>query len=171
MDPLRQLIRAIPDFPAPGITFRDITPLLRDARGFAETIERLAAHYSQARIDLVAGIEARGFVFAAPLALALGAGFIPIRKAGKLPAEIIAREYALEYGSSRLELHRDAIAPGERVLLVDDVLATGGTAAAARGLIAELGGEPAGAAFVLEIAALQGRACLDGLDVYSLLSY
>src|SRR5688572_3702919 len=131
MEHLKALIRAVPDFPTPGVLFRDVTPLLRDPRGLAEVVEALATCYRDEEIDVVAGIESRGFLFGAPVAIALGTGYIPIRKLGKLPADTIRREYALEYGTNTLEVHRDAVRPGERVLLVDDLLATGGTARAA----------------------------------------
>lgn len=168
---LEALIRAVPDFPSPGIVFRDITPLLRDAAALAEAVDHLAAAYRDAGVRLVAGIESRGFLFGVPLALALGAGFVPIRKLGKLPGATVRREYALEYGASHLEIHADAVRPGERVLLVDDVLATGGTAAAAAELIRELGGELAGAAFLIELPDLQGRSRLSGIEVEALLRF
>lgn len=171
MEHLRELIRDIPDFPRPGILFRDVTPLLRDPRALAEVTGVLAGHYHAAGVDAVAGIEARGFIFGAPLAMALGVGFVPIRKPGKLPGAKIAREYALEYGTSSLELHADAVRPGERVLLVDDLLATGGTARAGAELIEELGGTVAGVAFVIELAFLEGRRMLPGHDVHALLRY
>lgn len=168
---LQALIRTIPDFPSPGILFRDITPLLRDPAALADTIALLARRYEGGGVQVVAGVESRGFVFGAPLALALGAGFVPVRKPGKLPGRTIRREYALEYGTSQLEVHDDAVRPGERVLLVDDVLATGGTARASADLIRELGGELLGAAFVLELAALGGRARLPDVEVSSLLTF
>lgn len=171
MDHLRALVRDVPDFPTPGILFRDITPLLRNARALAEVVERMAAHHAGARVDVVAGVESRGFLIGAPLALALGAGFVPIRKSGRLPAATLGREYDLEYGSNRLEMHRDAVERGERVLLVDDVLATGGTARAGVEMIRELGGELVGAAFLIELTALGGRTALGGCEVRSLLSY
>ena len=171
MDTLKALVRAVPDFPSPGIVFRDVTPLLRDAGALARVIDLLADRYRDARVDLVAGIESRGFLFGAPLAVSLGAGFVPIRKMGKLPARTISRAYQLEYGSNHLEMHVDAIAPGERVLLVDDVLATGGTAGACVEMVRELGGELVGAAFVIELEALEGRTTLPGVDAYSLLVY
>jgi adenine phosphoribosyltransferase len=171
LDHLTELVRDVPDFPSPGVLFRDITPLLRDPRGLAEVVERLAAPFGGRGIDVVAGIESRGFLFGTPLALALGAGFAPIRKVGKLPARTVARDYALEYGTARIEIHADAVRPGERVLLVDDVLATGGTARAGAELVEELGGEVVAAAFVVEISALSGRAALAGREVLSLLRY
>lgn len=171
MERLKALVRAVPDFPREGILFRDVTPLLGDAEGLRETVERLAHRYRGESIDRVAGIEARGFLFGAPLALALDVGFVPIRKPGKLPAETLVREYTLEYGTNRLEIHRDAVEPGSRVLLVDDLLATGGTAVAAAELIRDLGGEVAGAAFVIELEALGGRALLSECEVFSLLRY
>lgn len=171
MDQFKALVRDVPDFPKPGILFRDITPLLRDARGLAAVVERLAEHFRDRRVDLVAGIESRGFLFGTPLALALGAGFVPIRKLGKLPARTVSREYSLEYGSNHLEIHADAVRPGERVLLVDDVLATGGTARASAELVEELGGELVGAAFVVELTALGGRRLLPDREVVSLLRY
>lgn len=171
MDELKALIRDVPDFPSPGILFRDITPLLRDAHALDRAVRELAAPFRDARIDLVAGIESRGFIFGVPLALALGAGFVPIRKAGKLPADTLRREYQLEYGSNRLEIHRDAVAPGQRVLLVDDVLATGGTASASAELVRELGGEIVAAAFAIELSALEGRQRLSDCSVVALLSY
>ena len=171
-DDLRALIRTIPDFPKPGIQYRDITTLLLDARGFAATVERLAAGVTGSP-DLVAGTEARGFVFAAALAHQLGAGLLLIRKHGKLPGETIAEEYALEYGTDRLTMHVDACAPGARVELVDDLIATGGTALAAARLIRRAGGEIAGASFVIELPELGGAALLreQGIAVKSLIRY
>jgi len=154
---IKSLIRTIPDFPQPGIQFRDITTLFNDAAGFRLTIEALAARYAGQAISKVAGIESRGFILAAPLALALGAGFVPIRKPGKLPAERIGLDYQLEYGTDRVEAHVDAIARDERVLLVDDLIATGGTALAAATLIETLGGKVVECAFVIDLPALGGR--------------
>ncbi len=171
MEHLKDLIRDVPDFPVPGILFRDVTPLLRDPRGLREVVERLAEELRGVEVDAVAGIESRGFIFGAPLAMALGAGFVPIRKPGKLPAEKIRREYALEYGTSTLEMHADAVCPGERVLVVDDLLATGGTALASVRLVEELGGVVAAAAFVIELSFLHGRRALAGHDVRSLIRY
>jgi adenine phosphoribosyltransferase len=171
MEHLKALIRDVPDFPMPGILFRDVTPLLRDPGGLRQVVDAFAARYRGQGIDVVAGIESRGFLFGAPLALALGVGFVPIRKLGKLPAERISREYALEYGTNALEMHRDAVQPGERVLLIDDLLATGGTARAASELIEELGAHVAEVAFVIELAFLNGRAALDGRPVHALLAY
>lgn len=171
MEHLKALVRDVPDFPYPGIVFRDITPLLRHVTTFAEVLERLEARYRDRRLDLVAGVESRGFLFAAPLALALGVGFVPVRKLGKLPHPTIRREYTLEYGTNHLEMHRDAIEPGQRVLLVDDVLATGGTARASLEMIEELRGEVAGAAFLIELTGLRGREALAEWEVFSLLQY
>ncbi|HEX8393594.1 MAG TPA: adenine phosphoribosyltransferase [Longimicrobium sp.] len=171
MEHLKALIRDVPDFPTRGILFRDVTPLLRDPGAFAEVVQTLAERYRGQRIDAVAGIESRGFLFGAPLAMALGAGFIPIRKIGKLPGEKVSREYALEYGTNTLEMHRDAARPGERVLLIDDLLATGGTAAAAAALLGDVGAEVAEIAFVVELTLLPGRAALAGHAVHSLLTY
>jgi len=168
---LRALIRDVPDFPQPGILFRDLTPLLRDPRALGEVTRALADQFRAAGIDAVAGIDARGFIFGAPLAMALGVGFVPLRKPGKLPAATIAREYALEYGSAALEVHADAVRAGERVLLVDDLLATGGTARAGAELIEALGGRVAGVAFVIELAFLEGRRMLPGYDVHAVLRY
>ena len=154
---LAPFIRPIPDFPKPGILFRDITPLLADGAAFAHAIDRLAAAWRAEQLDAVAGIEARGFLFAAPVAVALGVGVIPVRKPGKLPAATIAHEYELEYGRDRLEMHADTLAHHARVLVVDDVLATGGTAAACVKLVEAAGGVVAGAAFLVEIAPLGGR--------------
>jgi adenine phosphoribosyltransferase len=167
---LKQLIRDIPDFPQPGILFRDITPLLRDAAAFRQVTAALAEPF-RGRVDAVAGVESRGFIFGAPLAAELGVGFVPIRKAGKLPGDKLAMEYALEYGTSTLEIHTDAVRPGERILLVDDLLATGGTARAAAGLIEAVGGKVEGIAFVIELLFLQGRTVLEGYDVRALLAY
>jgi adenine phosphoribosyltransferase len=171
MEHLKTLIRNVPDFPMPGILFRDVTPLLRDPAGLRQVVDAFVERYRGAGIQVVAGIESRGFIFGAPLALALGVGFVPIRKLGKLPAERITREYALEYGTNALEMHRDALRPGERVLLIDDLLATGGTARAAAELIQELGGQIAEVAFVIELAFLNGRAALPDLPVHALLEY
>ncbi len=171
MEQLRALIRDVPDFPTPGILFRDLTPLLADAPAFQEVVRQLAAPVRELGIDVVAGIESRGFLFGAPLALELGAGFAPIRKVGKLPARTITREYSLEYGSNQLEIHVDAISPGQRVLLVDDLLATGGTARAAVEMVRELGGDLVGISFVVELTDLGGRSQLTDADVFSLISY
>ncbi len=160
---LRSLIRTVPDFPRRGVQFRDITTLLKDAAGFRAVVERLARTFGGRPIDKVAGIESRGFIVGAALASELRVGFVPIRKAGKLPAENVGRDYELEYGTDRLEVHRDAIARGERVLLVDDLIATGGTAEAALKLIAAVGGDVAGCAFVIDLPDLGGRARLERL--------
>ncbi len=171
MENLKQLIREVPDFPKPGINFYDITTLLKDKEGWRAVVEGMRNHYVSAGPDLVLGIEARGFIFAPVVAYELNAGFVPMRKPNKLPAEVEKIEYALEYGSDSLEVHRDAIQPGQRVLIVDDVLATGGTAAAAARLVEKLGGEVAGLGFVIELDTLKGRARLEGRPVWSLLHY
>ncbi len=171
MEHLRELVRAIPDFPIPGILFRDVTPLLRDPRGLRDVVGRLAEDFRGAGIDVVAGIESRGFIFGAPLAIAQGVGFVPIRKPGRLPYDKVSREYALEYGTNVLEMHADAVQPGQRVLLVDDLLATGGTASAGAHLVEAIGGVVAAAAFVIELEFLEGRKALAGYDVRSLIRY
>jgi adenine phosphoribosyltransferase len=171
MDNLKALIREIPDYPKPGILFYDLTTLLKDKQGFRTLVSELCDHYSGKKIDLVAGIEARGFIFAPALAYALGAGFVPVRKPKKLPSKTASVSYALEYGTDSLEMHVDAVRPGQTVLLSDDLLATGGTANAAVNLIQQLGGEVAGAAFAVELTFLRGRSKLSGIDVFSLLQY
>jgi adenine phosphoribosyltransferase len=171
MDHLKSLIREVPDFPKPGINFFDITTLLKDAAGLKAVFDALRDRYTGQNISQVVGIEARGFFFAPALAYAIGAGFVPVRKPKKLPAATERVEYALEYGTDTLEIHKDAIVPGQRVLIVDDVLATGGTAAAVASLVTRLGGEVAGMAFVLELDFLKGRDRLPGLPVQSLLHY
>ena len=168
---LARHIRPIPDFPKPGILFRDITPLLADAGALTAAIAALAEPWRDARIDAIAAVEARGFLFASPLALELGVGVIPVRKPGKLPADTIAHEYELEYGRDRLEMHKDVLARGSRVLVVDDVLATGGTAAACMRLVEAAGGTVAGAAFLVEIEPLGGRGGLAPHRVESVLTY
>jgi adenine phosphoribosyltransferase len=168
---LKSLIREVPDFPKPGINFYDITTLLKDKRGFHETVEALGAHYKGKSIDLVVGIEARGYFFAPAVALALGAGFIPVRKPKKLPHTVKSVEYVLEYGTDTLEVHADAIEPGQNVLIIDDVLATGGTASAVARLVSQLDGEVVGLGFVIELTFLNGRRKLDQYDVFSLLQY
>ena len=170
-DDLRARIREVPDFPKPGILFYDITTLLRDADAFREVIDRMAAAVKDERIDLVVGMESRGFIFAAPLADRLRAGFVPVRKLGKLPAETIEVEYDLEYGTATLEIHRDAIAPGQRVLVVDDLLATGGTVLGTIELVRRLGGEIAGLSFMVELTALAGRARLGEFTIHTLIAY
>ena len=167
----QRLIRDIPDFPRKGILFKDITPLLRDPKGFAGVLEALEAHHRAHRITAIAAVESRGFIFGGALAVRLGAGFIPIRKPGKLPHDKLAETYALEYGSDTIEIHRDAIGQGDRILIVDDLLATGGTAAAAASLVRKLGGEVVGATFLIELAFLGGRARLAGIPVFSLITY
>jgi adenine phosphoribosyltransferase len=171
MDDLQKLIREVPDYPKPGILFYDLTTLLKDKTGFPALIDRFCQHYEGHKIDLVAGIEARGFIFAPALAYRLGAGFIPIRKPKKLPAKVAKISYALEYGTDTLEMHEDAVRKGQRVLLCDDLLATGGTAAAAVELLRSLGGIVDGAAFAVELSFLDGRKKLPGLDVFSLIKY
>jgi len=167
----RELIREVPDYPKPGILFYDITPVLGDAAAFAELLEQMTAPFAEAGIHKVAGIEARGFVLAASIAEKLEAGFVPIRKPGKLPYEVIREEYALEYGTDALEAHVDAVSPGDRVLLVDDVIATGGTASAASRLLKKLGAEVVGFSVFIELGFLDGRAALDGLPFHALLRY
>jgi adenine phosphoribosyltransferase len=164
-------IRSVPDFPRKGIVFRDITTLLKDAEAFAQVITIFYDRYKDARIDKVASVESRGFILGAALAYRLRAGFVPLRKPGKLPADTIKAEYALEYGTDSIEVHRDAIVPGERVLIVDDLLATGGTAQAACRLVKELGGKIVGLAFLIELAFLGARNRLREFDVYSILRY
>lgn len=171
MDHLKQLIREIPDWPKPGILFYDITTLMKDAQGLATVIEGLQSGVNPADVDVVLGIEARGFFFAPVVAHALGKGFIPVRKPKKLPAATESVQYALEYGFDTLEIHKDAILPGQRVLIVDDVLATGGTAAAVAQLVEKLGGKVAGLAFVIELDFLNGREKLNGYPIQSLVHY
>jgi adenine phosphoribosyltransferase len=168
---LEALIRNVPDFPLPGIQFKDITTLLRDGPAFREVVDRMAEPWRDAKIDIVAGVESRGFLFAAPVAYLLGAGLVPIRKPGKLPAETIEVSYALEYGTNTLQVHRDALEPGARVLLVDDLLATGGTFAAAARLVEQLGGVVAGYAFAIELGFLNGREQLGAYEVSALVTY
>ena len=171
MEHLKKLIREVPDWPKKGILFYDITTLLKDAAGLHELIDSLAANYTSRPVDVVLGVEARGFIFAPAVAYRLGAGFVPVRKPGKLPSQTAAVSYALEYGSDTLEIHKDAIQPGQRVLIVDDLLATGGTAAACVELVKGLGGQVVGVAFVVELLFLNGRKKLEGLDVFSLIEY
>jgi adenine phosphoribosyltransferase len=171
MDDLQKLIREIPDYPKPGILFYDLTTLLQDQRGFHSLVDKLCDHYSGDKVDIVVGIEARGFIFAPALAYRLGAGFVPVRKPKKLPWKTASVTYQLEYGSDQLEIHQDAVRPGQRVLLCDDLLATGGTAAAAIDLVRQLGGESVGAAFAVELNFLHGRTKLPDIDVFSLLKY
>jgi adenine phosphoribosyltransferase len=168
---LRPWIRDIPDFPKPGILFKDITPLLHDPRAFGASIDQLAAHHAGRQIDTIAAAEARGFIFGAPLALKLGAGFVPIRKPGKLPYATVATEYQLEYGTDRLEVHTDAFKPGSRVLLLDDVLATGGTMRACCELVSGTGASVVGCAFLMELSFLGGREKLAPYEVFSLITY
>jgi len=170
---LKELIRDIPDFPKPGILFRDITPLLRDPGGFAKAIEGLAEKFCDEGdgFDLVVGVEARGFIFGAALALHLGKGFVPIRKAGKLPFGTLKAAYELEYGTAEIEIHEDAVTTGQRVLLVDDVLATGGTMACSCRLMEEFGAQVVGIGFLIELVALNGRALLQGYRVEASLQY
>jgi adenine phosphoribosyltransferase len=168
---LKQYIRTIPDYPQPGILFRDITPLLQDAAALRFAVETMANRYNGALIDQVVGIESRGFIFGTPLAYLLGTGFVPVRKKGKLPAAVIAVEYDLEYGTNTLEIHTDAIRAGQRVLVVDDLLATGGTTAGTIKLVQQLGAQVVSLAFLIELSGLAGRSHLTGHDVFSLLSF
>lgn len=168
---MKQIIRDVPDFPAPGVMFRDITPVLQDAKAFREVIDSMVECVAPMKPDVIVGIESRGFILGAPVAVALGVGFVPVRKAGKLPADTIKAEYALEYGTSVVEMHRDGIEAGMRVAIVDDLLATGGTAKAAVQLVEELGGEVAGMAFLIELEFLHGRNQLEGYEVCTLVRY
>jgi adenine phosphoribosyltransferase len=168
---LRDLVREIPDYPQPGVVFKDITPLLADHVAFAGAIDAIVAAHGRGTIDKVVGIEARGFIIAAPVAYHFGAGFVPMRKKGKLPGPTFETSYALEYGEATLEVQRDGLQPGDRVLIVDDVLATGGTVAAAARLVAECEASVEGVSVLLELAFLGGRGRLAGLDVHSLLAY
>ena len=171
IEQIQALIRDVPDFPEPGIVFKDITPVLADPIAFSTIIDLIVVHFGRGNVDKVVGIEARGFILGAPVAYHFGAGVIPVRKKGKLPHETIEQEYALEYGTASLEIHRDAVRPGERVLIVDDVLATGGTAAAAASLVERIGGKVCGIACLLELGFLAGRDKLGGYDVFTLIRY
>jgi adenine phosphoribosyltransferase len=168
---LKSLIRDVPDFPKQGVVFKDITPLLADEIAFSTVIDLIVVHFGRGNVDKVVGIEARGFILASPVAYHFGAGFVPVRKAGKLPWETESAEYALEYGTETLEIHRDSLAPGERVLIVDDVLATGGTARATASLVEGLGAKVVGIACVIELDFLHGREQLEGFDFFSLITY
>ena len=170
-EPLKELIRAVPDFPKPGILFYDITTLLKDKTGSAQLIDAFAQYYIDKHVDLVLGIEARGFIFGPALAYRLNAGFIPVRKPGKLPAETVTVKYDLEYGSDSLQIHKDAIQPGQRVIIVDDLLATGGTMLATTQLVKQLGGEIVGLTVAIELDFLKGRAKFPDIDVFSLMHY
>src|SRR5947199_9935553 len=170
-EPLKKLIREIPDFPKKGILFYDITTLLKDKLGFATLIDALAEYYLPKKVDLILGMEARGFIFGPALAYRLNAGFVPIRKPGKLPAQTVRWTYQLEYGSDTLEIHQDAVSPGQRVIIVDDLLATGGTANACVQLAKSLGANIAGLGFVVELDFLNGRKKFEGTEVFSLLHY
>jgi len=170
-DDLRAKIREVPDFPKPGILFYDITTLLKDPDAFREVIDQMADQVKDSAVDLVVGMESRGFIFSAPLAYQLHAGFVPVRKLGKLPAETIEVEYDLEYGTATLEIHKDAIKPGQRVLIVDDLLATGGTVQGTIELVQRLGGEIAGLSFMVELTGLHGREKLGDFQIHALLTY
>jgi len=168
---LKALVRDVPDFPQPGIVFKDITPLLADELAFSTVIDLIVVHFGRGNVDKVVGIEARGFILASPVAYHFGAGFVPVRKKEKLPWETESEEYELEYGTATLEIHRDGVDPGERVLIVDDVLATGGTARATARLVERIGGKVVGIAFLIELGFLKGRQQLDGYDLFTLISY
>jgi len=168
---LKEKIRVIPDFPQPGISFKDITTLLRDGEALRETVKRLAEHFEGTEVDMIVGVESRGFILGAPLAYEMGLGFTLIRKPGKLPGQVLSVEYDLEYGTDSLEIHADAFPPGTRVLVVDDLLATGGTIAAAIELIKKLSGQVVGLAFLIELAYLNGRERLSEYDIVSLVQY
>jgi adenine phosphoribosyltransferase len=170
-DSLRHRIRDIPDFPKPGILFKDITPVLADPKLFRATVDAFAQRFAGEHVDVVVGMESRGFLFGAPLAMELSAAFVPARKPGKLPYRTIAQDYALEYGTARLEIHEDAITRGQKVLIVDDLLATGGTAEATVELVRRLGGTVAAACFVVELSFLDGRRRLPGLPIHSLVTF
>jgi adenine phosphoribosyltransferase len=171
LDRVKALIRDVPDFPQKGIVFKDITPLLADPIAFSTVIDLIVVHFGRGNVDKVVGIEARGFIMASPVAYHFGAGFVPVRKKDKLPWSTQAAEYELEYGKATLEIHQDAVAPGERVLVVDDVLATGGTARATAQLVERIGGKVVGIACLIELGFLNGRDKLQGYDVFTLLTY
>jgi adenine phosphoribosyltransferase len=171
IDQIEALIRDVPDFPEPGIVFKDITPVLADPIAFSTIIDLIVVHFGRGNVDKVVGIEARGFILGAPVAYHFGAGIIPVRKKGKLPHETLEESYALEYGTAALEIHRDAVQPGERVLVVDDVLATGGTAQAAVSLVERVGGKVCGVATLIELDFLHGRDKLQGHDLFTLIHY
>lgn len=168
---LAKMIRDVPDFPKEGILFKDITTLIKEPQAFREVIDRLADHYAGQEIDLVVAVEARGYIFGAPIAYKLGAGFVPVRKEGKLPAETVREEYELEYGTDSVEMHRDAIRPGQKVLIVDDLIATGGSAAATTRLVERLGGEVVSIAFLVELTFLNGVEKLKDYDVFTMIEY
>ena len=167
----KRLIRDIEDFPKAGIVFKDIAPVIQDGVAFREVVDRMLDYARDKSVDVIVGIESRGFIFGAPLALALGVGFVPVRKLGKLPGETLRAEYALEYGTNTVEIQKDAIRPGQRALIVDDLLATGGTSAAAAELVETLGGEVAGMVFMVELGFLNGRETLQGYDLHSLIEF
>jgi adenine phosphoribosyltransferase len=171
VESLRAMIREVPDFPKPGILFYDITTLLKDADAFREVIDRMTEPYRDARVDLVVGMESRGFIFSAPMAHQLHTGFVPVRKLGKLPAETVSVEYALEYGTNTLEVHKDAILPGQRVLIVDDLLATGGTVLGTIELVKQLKADVVGLTFLVELLFLKGRERLREYDIHSVIQY
>jgi len=171
IEQIEALIRDVPDFPEPGIVYKDITPVLADPIAFSTIIDMIVVHFGRGNVDKVVGIEARGFILGAPVAYHFGAGVIPVRKKGKLPHETLEEEYALEYGTATLEIHKDAVTPGERVLVVDDVLATGGTAAAAVSLVERIGGKVCGIATLIELDFLHGRDKLQGHDLFTLIHY
>jgi adenine phosphoribosyltransferase len=168
---IRSLIRDVPDFPQEGVLFKDITPLLADPVAFSTVIDLVVVHFGRGSVDKVVGIEARGFIIASPVAYHFGAGFVPVRKKDKLPWQTETAEYSLEYGTATLEVHTDALQPGERVLIVDDVLATGGTAQATADLVERIGGKVVGLAFLIELGFLNGRDRLEGYDLFTLLDY
>jgi adenine phosphoribosyltransferase len=171
IDRLRALIRDVPDFPEKGIVFKDITPLLADEMAFSSVIDMVVVHFGRGNVDKVVGIEARGFILASPVAYHFGAGFVPVRKAGKLPWESESEQYELEYGTETLEIHKDAFKPGERVLIVDDVLATGGTARATAKLVERLGGSVVGIACLIELGFLKGRQAIEDYDFFALITF
>jgi adenine phosphoribosyltransferase len=171
LEQIKGLIRDVPDFPQEGIVFKDITPVLADPIAFSTLIDLIVVHFGRGNVDKVVGIEARGFILASPVAYHFGAGFVPVRKQGKLPSETLAEEYALEYGTATLEIHVDAVRPGERVLIVDDVLATGGTAKATASLVERIGGTVCGIACLIELDFLNGREQLPGHELFTLIHY
>ena len=171
IEQIKSLVREVPDFPQPGIVFKDITPLLADEIAFSTVIDLIVVHFGRGNVDKVVGIEARGFILASPVAYHFGAGFVPVRKKDKLPWETEAEEYELEYGTATLEIHKDAVKPGERVLIVDDVLATGGTSKATAELVERIGGKVIGISCLIELDFLHGRDKLDGYDLFTLLRY